>query len=281
MIKFGNYHVNMKAGYSSLTRFNPTVKVGFFLLLILMLFAIWVPVSQAAITIPDPGSEFYVLDQANVINPETEAMIINTSQELNRLTKAQVAVVTLKTLDDQPLEDVSLEILRQWKLGDKELNNGLLILVVPTERRSRIEVGYGLEGALPDAKTGRIQDEYMLPYFKQGNYDAGLLNGYTAVVNEAAKEYGVTLNIQPATKGAPADSTTGQELPSWVVVLGVIGLLSLAWIDHRFFNGFIFGLLLGMLFRGGSGGGGGFGGGSGGGFGGGGSGGGGGSSRGW
>jgi uncharacterized protein len=243
-------------------------------LTLLVIFSLVVGTAGAKSVIPQPGPNFYVLDEANVISPKTEAMIVNTSEELNSKTKAQVAVVTLKSLNNQPLEDVSLEILRQWKLGDKKLNNGLLILVVPSEHLSRIEVGYGLEGALPDAKTGRIQDENMIPAFKEGNYDLGLSKGYKAVVSEVAKEYNVKINIQNDT---PIPVQTNDNTPVWLKILGIIGLFFLLWIDYRFFNGFFLGFLLGTLFRGG----GGFGGGRGGDSGGGGSGGGGGSSRGW
>jgi len=121
----------------------------------------------------------------------------------------------------------------------------------------------------------------MLPYYKQDKYDLGLRNGYLAVVQEVAKEYGVTLTQNQnytATPAAPAQTSNGT--PAWLKIMGIILLLMLFWLDHRFFNGFILGMILGSIFRGG-GGGGGFGGGGGGSFGGGGSGGGGGSSRGW
>jgi uncharacterized protein len=249
------------------------------LLSLALLFLFVLPAFSAA-SIPASPADLYVLDQAGVMSADTRALILSSSQELARLTKSQVAVVTLKTLDNQVLEDVSLGILRGWGLGDKKLNNGVLILLVESDRKSRIEVGYGLEGALTDGKTGAIQDQYMLPYFKQGQYDLGLRNGYLAVVQEVAKEYGVTLSQNPdykATPAAPA-SNSGQ-IPGWIKILGVFMLLSLIWLDHRYLNGFILGLLIGSLFRGGGGFGGG-GGGGGGGFGGG-SGGGGGSSRGW
>jgi uncharacterized protein len=233
--------------------------------------------AQAAIVVPSPPAELYVLDQAGVMSSETKSMIVSTSQDLARQTKAQVAVVTMKTLSGQPLEDVSLEIARTWQLGDKQLNNGVLILVVTDDRKSRIEVGYGLEGALPDGKTGRIQDQYMLPAFQQGNYDLGLANGYKAIVAEVAKEYNVSVNISPLNQ-QPVSDNGKVPIPLWVKVLGIIGLILLLWLDNRFFNGFFLGFLLGMLFRGGGRGGGGFGGGS---SGGGGSFGGGGSSRGW
>lgn len=251
-----------------------------FFFALLLLLTVCLPGRCSAAALPEPASDLYVLDQAGVMSDDTRSMIIDTSNELARLTKAQVAVVTLKTLDDRPLEEVSLGILRKWQLGDKQLNNGVLILLVPGEHYSRIEVGYGLEGVLTDGKTGRIQDDYMLPYYKQGDYDEGLRNGYLVIVKEVAKEYNVNLNIdsvQKAPVGNPADSE--QETPAWMVVLTILAVLLLAWLDFRYLNGFIFGFILGTLFRGGRGGGGGFGGGGS--IGGGGSGGGGGSSRGW
>ncbi len=246
----------------------------------------WAGTGLAQAAIPAPPPELYVLDQAGVMSSDTKSAIINTSQELARQTKAQVAVVTLSSLEGQTIEEVGLQIGRQWQLGDAQLNNGVLILVVPSARQSRIEVGYGLEGALPDGKTGRIQDDYMLPYFRTDDYDQGLLNGYKAVVAEVAREYGVTLNVSPPQ--FPEADSSNQSAPWWVTVLWIVGLISLLWIDQRFFNGFILGFILGTMFRGGGRGGGGFGGGGfgGGGFGGGragggGSFGGGGSSRGW
>ena len=230
------------------------------LALVLGLLLLFPTTSQAAVTIPDPPTGLYVLDQAGVLSSQTKTMIISTSQEVNRQTKAQVAVVTLKTLDGQPKEEVALDILRQWKLGDKQLNNGIVILVVPSERQVRIEVGYGLEGALPDGKTGRIRDDYMLPAFQQGNYDQGLSDGYKAIVAEVAKEYGVTISTVPANQPQPSTTPVGNKVPTWVSILGILGLVLLLWLDNRFLNGFFLGMIIGMLFRGGGrGGGGGFG----------------------
>jgi uncharacterized protein len=240
-------------------------------------------IKKAAAAIPDPPADLYVLDQAGVMSSATKSVIISTSQELARQTKAQVAVVTLTSLDGQSIEDVALQIGRKWQLGDKQLNNGVLILVATSEHQSRIEVGYGLEGALPDGKTGRIQDDYMLPAFRQGNYDLGISDGYKAVVAEVAKEYGVTLSNIPVSQSEPSTAPAAKKVSAWVTILWVLGIILLIWLDNRFLNGFIMGLILGAFFRGGGRGGGGFGGGGfgGGSSGGGGSFGGGGSSRGW
>jgi uncharacterized protein len=249
------------------------------------------PVARVAAdaTIPSPDTRFYVLDESNVLSDATETMIVSTSAALAEKTGAQIVVVTVASLDGQVLEDVSLAILRQWGIGDKTKNNGVLLLLSTGDRLSRIEVGYGLEGALNDAKTGRIQDTYMLPYFKQGDYDAGLKNGYLAVLGEVCTEYGIEASSLGATDPTDGTSTGDSSSPGGfgITVIVIVALL----IDWIFLRGAITrALLFGLFFRGGGGGfrggggsGGGFsGGGGGGGFsGGGGSGGGGGSSRGF
>jgi uncharacterized protein len=244
-------------------------RTKFFILLILFLTAIAFPL-RAAVSVPQPSSQFYVLDQANVLDQTTEETIVQASAALAQKTKAQIVVVTVNSLGGAAPEDYALAILREWGIGDKDLNNGLLVLVSPQERVSRIEVGYGLEGALPDAKTGQIQDEYMIPYFQNNDYNQGILNGYRALVQEVAKEYQVTVEISPPqAQSAVAAATAAGAIPSWLKILFVVLLILLLYFDHRFLNGFFLGLILGLLFRGrggggwGSGGGGGFGGGGG------------------
>jgi len=219
---------------------------------------------------PTPTSSFYVQDYAGVISAETKARINNVGSQLAAKTKAQVIVVTINTLQGTSTNDYALGILRQWGVGDKTLNNGVVMLVAVVDKQSRIEVGYGLEGALPDAKTGRIQDEYMIPYFQQSDYDKGILNGYQALVSEVAKEYKLEFktDAKPAPRPQAASSGSWWDAAPWWMQLMIIGgLLLLAIIDWMFFGGTITYLILSILSRGGRGGsgGGGFGGGSGGG----------------
>ena len=179
-------------------------------LLVLLIGSFWNGLGENAGTVAAPAAlkptaDFYVLDQAQVLSPGAEGQILSINQDLHRQTKAQIVVVTLNSSEGRAIEELGLEILRNWGVGDKELNNGVVLLVIPPERKSRIEVGYGLEGALPDGKTGRIQDDYMLPYFQQGNFDQGVLNGFQVLAQEVAKEYQITLNTgnpQPAARTA-------------------------------------------------------------------------------
>ena len=157
-------------------------------------------------------------------------------------------------------------MLRQWGIGSKEQNNGALIVVAVKDRRSRIEVGYGLEGSLPDGLTGRIQDQYMIPYFKDGNYSKGILQGYKAAAAKIAQGYNTELSGVKYQAPAPQpQKNTSSGLDDLLLALGLIGFLI---VDNLLLGGFFTRILLLLIFRGGGRGGGGgrgFGGGSGGG----------------
>lgn len=232
---------------------------------------------------PKPTTSIYVQDQAGVLSKNTRAAINAYSTALQKKTKAQIVVLTVPTIQGQSLEDYSLTVLRSWGIGDKEKNNGVLLLVAVKDRKSRIEVGYGLEGALPDGLTGRIQDQYMLPYFRNNDYDKGILNAYSALLQTVLKEYNLTTKDLDVQGVQPAQPASDDGISSLTVGIGVVGILILFLLDRIFLGGALFRFLLySFFFRGGGRGGGGFGGGGfGGGSFGGGSGGGGGSSRSW
>jgi uncharacterized protein len=228
--------------------------------------------AQPAIPPAPTSGSLFVRDYAGVLSDDAKTRINLLGSQLKGKTKAHVVAVVVKTTDGTPPADYALAILRQWGVGDKNLNNGVVILVAVNDRASRIEVGYGLEGRLPDAKTGRIQDEYMLPYFQRGDYDKGIYNGYLAVVQEAAQEYGVTIDgdkKKTVSRPQPAGAEPWWDaLPWWGKILALGGIIGLFILDWLFFGGQFTWLILSLLMRrggGGGGGGGGFGGGSGGG----------------
>ncbi len=257
------------------------------LLLSMIMLLVFAAPALAAMDIPQPDSNFYCLDHADMLATETENAIINASQNLEQKTGAQIVVVTVPTLGEGVvLEDYSLELFRQWGIGDKEKNNGVLLLIAQEERKSRVEVGYGLEGALPDAKTGRIQDDNLIPFFKEGKHDLGIINTYNALLKEVAAEYDIP--YEPISSGTSSQPPANNENDlSWPAIIGILVALYIIFRMIRPGGGSSGGPRSGGgggYYRGGGGyfgGGGGFGRGGGGGFGGGGSAGGGGSSRGW
>ena len=242
----------------------------YFILLLQCFFAACATAAPQIPPKPTAAAGIYVQDYAQVLSAEDKRRLLSIGQELDDKTTAQLAVVTVKTLDGQPIEDYALAILREWGIGSKEKNNGALIVVAVQDRRSRIEVGYGLEGLLTDGLTGRIQDQAMIPYFRKGNYAAGIVNGYAVTASLIAKDAGVQLTaINSEQIAVPAKTTnnTDQEYPFWMKLLIGAGIVLLLIIDNLFLGGVLTQMLFFMFLRGRGGGGGrgGFGGGSGGG----------------
>ena len=230
-----------------------------------------VPVS-AANKYPEPTSRFFVNDFADVIEQAAEDEIYSKAAALQEKTTAQVVVVTVNTLDGEEPADYALGLGRQWGVGQEDEDNGVVILLSKTERQIYIAVGYGLEGALPDSKTGRIIDAYGLDYLKKDDFSRGLLEIFGAIVNEVYIEYGE----EPEEGYTPIEDTDEETLEeygarvaaSWVIMIACVILFVLVFGRRR--RGFFwFGGPGGFGGMGGSGFGG-FGGGSGGSFGGGG-----------
>ena len=154
---------------------------GIFCLLLSVFFLVQ---SSFAISLPKPTAEFFVNDFANVIDAEDEQAIFNMAKSLYESSgnSTQVVVVTIDSLDGNSLEEYANELFNQWGIGSKENDDGVLLLLAVNDRESRIEVGYGLEGTLTDGKTGRIQDDYMIPYYRDNDFSEGLKSGVEAIV---------------------------------------------------------------------------------------------------
>ena len=237
----------------------------YFILLLQCFFAVSVSAQLSIPPKPSAAQGIYVQDYAHVLSEADKQKILRLGQELDNKTTAQIAVLTVDTLKGQPIEDFSLAVLRSWGIGNKEKNNGALLVIAVKDRQSRIEVGYGLEGILPDGLTGRIQDEAMIPYFKKENYAAGIVGGYTLTASIVADSHNIKLEgITPYQGGSK--QAAEDEYPVWMKLLMAAGIIILLIIDNLFLGGIITQMLFFALLRGRGGGrGGGFGGGSGGG----------------
>ncbi len=192
---------------------------------------------SAANKYPKPTSQFFINDFAEVIEQSAEDEIYSKGAALQEKTTAQVVVVTVDTLDGEEPADYALELGREWGVGQEEEDNGVVILLAKTERQIYIAVGYGLEGALPDSKTGRIIDIYGLEYLKNNDFSNGLLEIFKAVVNEVYIEYG-----EEPEEGYTAIEDTNEEtleeygarvLVSWVIMIAVVILFILIFGRRR------------------------------------------------
>lgn len=152
--------------------------------------------AEPTATYPKPTERFFVNDYANVMTDEDEQAVYTAGASLYEATKAQIVLLTVNDLGGQSLEDYALHIARDWGIGDAEKDNGVLLLFTVDGPHSRIEVGYGLEGALNDSKAGRILDTYLVPWYEDSDaWSAQLTDTYKAIINEVYREYGLTENL--------------------------------------------------------------------------------------
>jgi len=150
--------------------------------------------------VPSKPAEFNcVFDYGNMLQPEEAQLIRIAGNYIRAKSKAELVVVTVENLDGMVLEEYATELFNTWGIGDKEKNNGVLLLVnkettlAGTSGRVRIEVGYGLEGALPDSVCGRILDEKTLPAWDKKEYGRGIVDGYMEIVRRTAMEYALDM----------------------------------------------------------------------------------------
>lgn len=121
-----------------------------------------------------PPLDSRVTDLTNTLSPEQRATLENRLAEFEAQKGSQIAVLMVPTTEPEAIEQYSIRVVDQWKLGREDVDDGILILVAKDDRRMRIEVGYGLEGVIPDAIAKRIIAEIMVPHFRQGDYYGGI-----------------------------------------------------------------------------------------------------------
>jgi len=210
--------------------------------------------------------EGYVSDFAHVIDGQSKAALDEYCGRVEQATGAQMALVTIPTLEGEPIEDVANTIFRAWGVGQKGKSEGIMLLLVINDRRSRLEVGYGLEPILPDGFVGSILRE-MRPALRDRQYGDAMMAAAQTIGSTIARSKNVSLDAQLPRR---VRRSSRDSIP-WPVLLG--GLFLLFWLLRAGSRGgrgggggggFWTGLILGNLMRGG----GGWGGGSGGGFGG-------------
>ena len=186
------------------------------LLVLMLLFAIGSPAADAAgsrllgtttVTASDllvkPAQRSYIVDTAGMVSAEDAAQISKIGAELRAKTKAEIVVVTVATLGGTDIESYANELFRSWGIGDARLNNGVLLLIAKDDRAFRIEVGYGLEGAITDGYAGSVLDA-MKGEFRKENYSPAILQAYVTLAQKAGAEYGVALESLGAALGIPA-----------------------------------------------------------------------------
>jgi len=233
--------------------------------------------STQALALDLPELRGHINDYAGMLSPARSAALEQQLRNFEQSDSTQIVVLTIPTLGNENLEAFSIKVAESWQIGQKGIDNGVILLVVKAERKVRIEVGRGLEGKLTDLVAGRIIRGDIAPQFKAGDFDGGIAAGVNALMAVAKGEYkAAPRDLRQGKKGAPPFFTLIVFLAVAAVFLGsfsrylagtvgAVGLPAIAWLTFPGLaiaiiaglavGGFLLGLFLAVLFGGGGGGG--------------------------
>jgi uncharacterized protein len=169
-------------------------RTGWLLVVALLL---CLPADARSLEVPRP--EGYVNDHAGLLSERQKAGLEAVLRRFESETTNQVVLLVIPSLEGDSLEDFSIRVAESWKVGQKGRDNGVIFLVAVNDRKARIEVGYGLEGALTDAQSGRILRNLVFPAFRQGDYPGGIQAGLVGILQSIQGEF----PLQPARGTAP------------------------------------------------------------------------------
>lgn len=201
--------------------------------LALLLTVIFPLITLAVSDFPEaiPG-ELYVQDFYDVLSEEQEQEIERLGQNLENATGSQIVVMTVESLKGQDVATYAVDVMRGYGIGNEEKDNGVLFILEmdPNKKGNRdvyIGVGYGLEGALPDGKVGRILDEYTYPFLEQGDAPGAILSTYKLLYNQVATEYGWDGELATPQEPSPLAGSTGGgfSFSTIIVIIVVIYLI--------------------------------------------------------
>ncbi len=152
--------------------------------------ALFLFIGKSVLAYESPGEpRGYISDFANLLLPETKESLTLQLAQFTQTTTSEISVVTVENLGGDSIENFAHELFREWRIGTKKNDNGVLLLVSKEDRKVRIEVGYGLEGALPDATAHAIIQNDIIPEFKNAHYDLGIKYGVESIIQAIKGEY--------------------------------------------------------------------------------------------
>ncbi len=171
----------------------------------------------------------FIADEANLLSPEIKKDLNMTLLDLQKKSGADIAVVTLPSLNGKTVEEVALDIGRSYKLGAVGKNNGMVFLTALGERRLRIELGLGLEDKISIKTLENIRDNDIIPYYKKSDYQNGITRGAYVLAQTVANAEGVKITMQgkcpPALGASSQNSSSDEKIPGWAYAFLLLGAM--------------------------------------------------------
>jgi uncharacterized protein len=196
-----------------------------------------------------PSLQGPVMDEVGLLDTATRQQLAAALFQLQKSERVQLQVYVTKSLQGESIEGAAIKIFDHWKLGDEKTDKGLLFLIAPNEKRMRIEVGQGLEGDIPDVIAKRIIEDVVKPYFQQGEFSQGIVQGVIALQRYMGSDDRTLGEARAHPRSEPGSQAKGK---GWIFL--IVGVL---WLILFMFNPSLALYILFSAFRGGGGGGGG------------------------
>jgi uncharacterized protein len=212
------------------------------LLALLFLWALALSSVWASADIAVPRLSGHIVDQTATLDTNQQRALEQTLTDFEAKKGSQIAVLIVPTTEPEAIEQYSIRVAQQWKLGRKKVDDGVILIVAKNDRSLRIEVGYGLEGALNDATSKRIISDVITPYFKQGDFNGGINAG----VNQIMKVIDGEALPAPTPKSVSDNSSAQQYLPVILIVALMLGGIFRSLLG-RFFGSLVTGGVIGFV----------------------------------
>lgn len=184
-----------------------------------------------------PAYDGFVNDYENILSNDEE--LESKLSAFEKESTVEIVVVTVNDFSGTTIEDYAVKLFENWKIGKADVDNGVLILVSSNERKARIEVGYGIEGVLPDSLAGRVQDEYMIPAFANGDYNKGISDSVDVLIGIIKEDPTVISSL---------NSTNSESGSIDVIVMILIFSLYIMAVSKSWWLGGVIGLIAGLYF---------------------------------
>ncbi|MGD0585890.1 MAG: TPM domain-containing protein, partial [Oryzomonas sp.] len=187
--------------------------------LFILALLVLLPLPLPALDVPQLSGR--INDYARILSPGTAQQLEQKLAAFERDQSTQIAVLTVPSLQGDDIDQFSIRVAEQWKLGQKGRDNGVLLVLAQAEHKVRIEVGMGLQGVLPDITASHIIRDVMHPYLKTGNFDQGVTAGIDAIISATKGEF----KALPQEAGKPAHRKTSSSFPVLLLLIAVVVVL--------------------------------------------------------
>ncbi len=245
-----NEHISkLQPALKTLLRLSSNIMKRAFLLATTLFFASTVFV----LAYTSPGKpQGFVNDYAETISPSIQAQLEQQLSAFSKETTIQIAVVTVPTLGDEVIEMYAVKLFEEWGIGGSEKDNGVLFLIAPNDREVRIEVGYGLEGVLTDAQSNGVIQKIIIPAFREGKMEEGIVSGTQAIIDVTKSEADYSAEPETSTASGILYFLQHYGFVIFIVLASVLGSTKSWWLGGVVggIAGIVIGFIYGFLFTG-------------------------------